>query len=478
MRGDLRGGDGLARGLRCLERWLGARASGERKRQLHGAGALRRLFGMRGQLPFVRTKVLRLRTRRQTLLPGGPGLLKATAALALGIASFVAALAPRAALGQLESPRFDLEWNSPPQCPTREAFLGELERALGAADSRRTTGKAQVDIVEDADKGWTATVHTVANGVSGERVLHGETCQTVASAAAVIAAVAIEVPPGAPSASDAPAPSSSNEASAGEVRSEARDRGESQLAVGAAGILDQGTMPSLDFGIEGSLAWALRLASLRLRLGVRGTAFRSEATAAQNPHASEGGTFSLVTGGAHACATKLLGSLEVGPCLGGEVDFMNGSGTGTSPEENPAAWIALDGSALASWSPWRHAGVIVRLDGVLPLARPSFVITRSGESAVFVYRPAPETELIRAGLASLHGGDPVHALALFDRHAREFPGGVLADERDVERITALCDLGRSADARAAASSFLRRRATAPLAGRVLSSCGNPSRSIP
>ena len=344
---------------------------------------------MPGRRALVRTPVVRVRTRRQAVLPGRFGLLKATAAVALGVASFVATLAPRGAFGQVESPAFDLEWSAPRQCPTREAFLGELERALGTADRRRVTGKAQVDIVEDADKGWTATVQTEAHGVSGARVLHGETCQTVASAVAVIAAVAIEVPPTEPSANGESTPSSLGRSGASEVRSGARRSSESQLAIGAAGILDYATMPSLDFGIEGNLAWALRIASLRLRLGVSGAVFGSQATAAQDPSANEGGTFSLVTGGAHTCATKLLGSFEVGPCLGGEVDFMTGLGNATSREERTGTWTALDGSALASWSPWRHSGVMVRLDGVLPLARPSFVITRSGESALFVYRPAP-----------------------------------------------------------------------------------------
>jgi len=89
-----------------------------------------------------------------------------------------------------------------------------------------------------------------------------------------------------------------------------------------------------------------------------------------------------------------------------------------------------------------------------------------------------ETELMRAGLAALHGGDPLRALTLFDQHARAFPAGVLADERDVERITALCDLGRNLEARGAAVSFLRRRPDTPPAGRILSSCGSPSPSIP
>ncbi len=112
------------------------------------------------------------------------------------------------------------------------------------------------------------------------------------------------------------------------------------------------------------------------------------------------------------------------------------------------------------------------------------VPTATGTSGMAVASsPSPssllaETELIRAGLAALHVADPARALALFDQHEREFPAGILADERDVERIAALCDLGRRADARTRASSFLRRRPNAPLTGRVLSSCGNPTRSIP
>ena len=89
-----------------------------------------------------------------------------------------------------------------------------------------------------------------------------------------------------------------------------------------------------------------------------------------------------------------------------------------------------------------------------------------------------ETELIRGGLAALHESDPARALALFDEHARRFPTGVLADERDVERVTALCDLGRTAEARSVVSSFLRRRPDSPLTRRLLSSCGRPAQSIP
>lgn len=113
----------------------------------------------------------------------------------------------------------------------------------------------------------------------------------------------------------------------------------------------------------------------------------------------------------------------------------------------------------------------------IPSAAPA-VEANVPEQAATATTLLAETDLIRAGLAALHGGDPSRALTLFDEHAGTFPAGVLADERDIERITALCELGRSGDARAAAASFLRRRPNAPLTRRVLTSCGNPSPSIP
>jgi hypothetical protein len=81
-----------------------------------------------------------------------------------------------------------------------------------------------------------------------------------------------------------------------------------------------------------------------------------------------------------------------------------------------------------------------------------------------------ETRLVQAGLAALHDGDAVRALAFFDEHARSYPNGVLAEERDVERIEALCALGRSDAPRVAASAFLRAHPGSPLVQRVRASC--------
>ena len=79
---------------------------------------------------------------------------------------------------------------------------------------------------------------------------------------------------------------------------------------------------------------------------------------------------------------------------------------------------------------------------------------------------ADEAGLVHDGVLALRAGQPARALELFDRHARLYPRGVLAEERDAERALALADLGRSADARAAIDEFLQAHPASPLARRL------------
>jgi len=89
-----------------------------------------------------------------------------------------------------------------------------------------------------------------------------------------------------------------------------------------------------------------------------------------------------------------------------------------------------------------------------------------------------ETRLVRAGVAALHAGDAARALAAFDQHARDYPNGLLAEERSAERVIALCDLGRRADARVGAVGFLRQYPHSPLAARVRSACASTGGTNP
>ena len=80
---------------------------------------------------------------------------------------------------------------------------------------------------------------------------------------------------------------------------------------------------------------------------------------------------------------------------------------------------------------------------------------------------ADEASLFHDGVVALRSGQPARALELFELHARLYPHGVLAEERDAESALALADLGRTTEARAAIDQFLQRHPASPLAARLL-----------
>ncbi|WP_437337482.1 hypothetical protein [Sorangium sp. So ce394] len=84
---------------------------------------------------------------------------------------------------------------------------------------------------------------------------------------------------------------------------------------------------------------------------------------------------------------------------------------------------------------------------------------------------ASELALLDTARRALRRGDPAAALALLDRHAREFAGAQLADEAAAIRVEALASQGDRAGARAAARRFLEAHPGSPHADRVESAAG-------
>lgn len=80
------------------------------------------------------------------------------------------------------------------------------------------------------------------------------------------------------------------------------------------------------------------------------------------------------------------------------------------------------------------------------------------------------TEL-RAARSSLRDGHPAQALAQLDLSAARFAGGALAEDREAERIFALCALGREGEAHVQALRFLTQHPRSSYAASVRSSCG-------
>ncbi len=82
-----------------------------------------------------------------------------------------------------------------------------------------------------------------------------------------------------------------------------------------------------------------------------------------------------------------------------------------------------------------------------------------------------ETRILREARAARLAGAADRCLSLVEEHASRFPNGALAPERDAERISALCAVGRVEEARQRIAEFERRGASAALLGRVRASCG-------
>ncbi len=88
-----------------------------------------------------------------------------------------------------------------------------------------------------------------------------------------------------------------------------------------------------------------------------------------------------------------------------------------------------------------------------------------------------ETRSLRDALASLRDGQAERALAALDDQNVLFAHGALGEEREATRIDALCALGRTDEARAAATRFLDEHPRSLLATRVRASCGGVGSSL-
>jgi hypothetical protein len=86
-----------------------------------------------------------------------------------------------------------------------------------------------------------------------------------------------------------------------------------------------------------------------------------------------------------------------------------------------------------------------------------------------------EVQLLETAQEALRDNDPDDALALAAKHARRFPNGFLAQEREVIAIEALVRKDRTAEARVRAAEFARkypRSAHQPRIDGLLSGAGN------
>lgn len=105
-----------------------------------------------------------------------------------------------------------------------------------------------------------------------------------------------------------------------------------------------------------------------------------------------------------------------------------------------------------------------------PATRVRHVPATRREIAVADSTLSEELVLMREAQRALQAGRATEALGYLGEHVRRFPSGVLEEEREAQRVVALCRADRAAEARALASRFLHERPTSPLRERVRAAC--------
>ena len=139
----------------------------------------------------------------------------------------------------------------------------------------------------------------------------------------------------------------------------------------------------------------------------------------------------------------------------------------TEPVAQPPA-AAMDSPAgmVASEPVAPVAAAAVATSGA-GVAAPAAPAQRAATTAADL---AGDLDLLRRVHEALRAGRSQAALSLLDREGKGLDAGPLAEEAQGARVSALCQLGRVAEARDATSRFLATWPTSPLAMRLRGGC--------
>lgn len=297
-----------------------------------------------------------------------------------------------------EGPRLSLRWSAPAGCPSQARVIAEVDRLLGASGARpREPLQVTATVDEDPPGRFRVSLETAGEGGPRVRVLHASSCQALADAAAVIIALAIDPaavasapeppPPAAPPAPPPLPPPPPPRPFVPPPRPRTappppRDSVPLRFHVAAWVLGDIGSLPGVSFAAGGALG--LSIASWRIEAGAG--AFPSRAAVIAN-RPTAGGDVSLILGSVGACRDILpKGRFEIAPCAGVELGRLHAAGFGISnPTSGDALWSAFKAGGLFAWAPMDRFALVLRLDVVVPFARPSFVLDNVGP----VFRSGP-----------------------------------------------------------------------------------------
>jgi hypothetical protein len=221
---------------------------------------------------------------------------------------------------------------------------------------------------------------------------------------------------------------------------------------------------------------------------------RSALSAALVPAAGAGAGSALPDAALHASEAQATAmTLTTKLLIGGSLVGATGLGTGYLAVQHAAAPSrppsAIHAPAPATAPAGRPASAPAEADAPqseagqtepsapLQRRRPSSAPTIGGATASRSDSSlAQELALLRQAQRALQSNDGRRSLGLLDEMAKKHPDGVLGEEAAAARVFALCQAGRSKEARVQAARFAREYPGSVLAPRVQSSCVSSSRA--
>jgi hypothetical protein len=268
-------------------------------------------------------------------------------------------------------PPVALTWDAPAGCPSGAEVAGEVERTLAKSGTPPSPLTVAAHVEGGGGQTWQGRLVLEEHGTRTARHFEAESCRALASAAAVIIAVALDE-----AVDDRAAPAAPETA----VRSvtPAAVPARPPHFVGVNGVIDDGTMPSpVGGGLEVTAGHEWGRGRFRPALTVATTWLHNFQPAVNSDIGTVHGTFWSLAMSGRACLSFVTSNVQIGPCAGGEVVAMHSSNDGyadISLLTATHAWFSFLGSLAASFRVDRSVDFILRADCALPTARPTFNI--------------------------------------------------------------------------------------------------------
>lgn len=300
--------------------------------------------------------------------------------------------------------RFELSWTAPQGCPDRTqiaaALALQLDRPPGGPNDPSVRARI---VITEREAGWHAQVELVVDGSGGTRELHGESCETLASAVAFVVASTID--PSVilritdfatlPNAYDLwlarqhprlrdPAPLRPDAAMIPTRPRTTAPRSRAtrlRVGIGASAILAVGPLPGVAGGILGSLALLHRRVRIEL-----GAVFLPAKVAHFDTRPDAGGELRMLAADLRACPRWGYRKIGLDACVGMQAGALRGRGTGIDePAVTRQPWLAVTAGPRLSYAPIRWLAIGLGADLLVPIVRPAFGVENVGR----LWRPLP-----------------------------------------------------------------------------------------